>query len=242
MCTVSWLQTTEKYELFCNRDERLTRKAALPLQIHQSHGLKFLAPLDGEAGGAWVAVNECGIALCLLNRYGVAAPRAGNDFISRGLLVTELMNATSQQQLASKILCLSLIHWLPFTLVALERGKSASIHQWDGQRLSHDTISDPVYSMFSSSFDQAGVERVRRKRFADLRNHQDSVTSEALTAFHRNHFASPDAYSPCMHRADAQTVSFSHLRVNNHDAEFTWLPHAPCEGNAGRRRQKLLLL
>ncbi|HKX45758.1 MAG TPA: NRDE family protein, partial [Planctomycetota bacterium] len=84
MCTVTWIRRVDGFELFCNRDERRTRPAALlPEARRGPSGIEYAAPIDAEAGGTWVAVNERGLALCLLNHYQAAEP-LGRDLASRG--------------------------------------------------------------------------------------------------------------------------------------------------------------
>ena len=41
------------------------------------------------------------------------------------------------------------------------------------------------------------------------------------------------AYSPCMHRADAETVSFSWAVVSPREVRFLYLPVAPCRHSRG---------
>ncbi len=67
MCTVSWIHTPRGYELFCNRDEAITRESAFAPGAIDRNGVRVLAPLDGRHGGTWIAVNEFGLALCLTN-------------------------------------------------------------------------------------------------------------------------------------------------------------------------------
>ena len=89
MCTASWLDRPEGFELFFNRDERRTRARSLPPRVVTApDGTRYLAPIDAESGGTWIAVNEHGLAVCLLNRYPeVLAPATPR---SRGHLVTHL--------------------------------------------------------------------------------------------------------------------------------------------------------
>ena len=73
MCTVTWILDGDSYSLYFNRDELRTRQPALPPQRHQERGVRFLSPTDGDAGGTWIAVNEYGLSLGLLNDYSSRA-------------------------------------------------------------------------------------------------------------------------------------------------------------------------
>src|SRR5260221_11105891 len=87
MCTVSWLHEDDGYHLLCNRDEKLSRAPALPPRIQERNGVRYVAPIDGNFGGAWIGANEFGVSICLLN--GVT--RCGG-VRSRGLLRPEFLS------------------------------------------------------------------------------------------------------------------------------------------------------
>ena len=104
MCTLTWFHESDRYQLFFNRDERRTRKPAIPPALRQKGPSRFIAPLDGNFGGTWIGVNEHGLTLCLLNGHAgddVAAPTA--DYTSRGLLLTSLIDSRSTAQLARRL-------------------------------------------------------------------------------------------------------------------------------------------
>ncbi|PWT90672.1 MAG: hypothetical protein C5B56_05030, partial [Proteobacteria bacterium] len=67
MCTVSWVHQPDGYHLLCNRDEKRTRGVASGPRLQRCGGVNYLAPMDPDFGGTWIATNEFGISLCLLN-------------------------------------------------------------------------------------------------------------------------------------------------------------------------------
>ncbi|HRC86033.1 MAG TPA: NRDE family protein, partial [Thermoanaerobaculia bacterium] len=77
MCTVSWFWTAEGYQLFGNRDESRSRRQALPPRRAEQDGVAYLAPVDADAGGTWIAANELGVTLTLLNFYQADAVGLG---------------------------------------------------------------------------------------------------------------------------------------------------------------------
>ena len=70
VCTLSWFDAPDGYHLFFNRDERRTRRAEIPPAVRCRGSVRFIAPLDGDFGGTWIAANESGLTLCLLNGFG----------------------------------------------------------------------------------------------------------------------------------------------------------------------------
>ena len=227
MCTVSWIHQPNGYELFCNRDELLTRKAALPPQVLDICGVKAIAPLDGDFRGSWVSVNEFGLALSLLNLYGESALGIGK-FTSRGLLLMELAGCQSRIQVIERIAEKLLNRFQPFTLLAIEPGQAALIVWWDGADCTIDRNGESQMPLTSSSFDSASVIAGRKEYFSRLTTSVESVSSDTLIGFHRSHEPAASAYSTCMHRTDAETVSFSRIKVGADLIEFHYHPQSPC--------------
>lgn len=116
MRTVSWLHDGKGYQLLCNRDGKKTRLPARGPRIESLDGVQFVAPRDGDSGGTWIAANEFGLTVCLLNRPGPDRPR------SRGLVVSDLAGATSLNDADVRLGALALHRTCPFTVVMATPG------------------------------------------------------------------------------------------------------------------------
>lgn len=225
MCTVSWLRRADEYDLFCNRDELYTRQPALPPRGLERRGVKILAPVDGDFGGSWIGVNEFGLTLCLVNRYDPVERTDG--FISRGVLLLELLDSGNVAELSARIAAQRMTEYRPFTMLALHPDTPARLIHWNGQeKLLADAADSGL--LISSSFDSAGVTTARRQLFAQMKSEADGVSADLLWRFHGSHAPERGPYSPCMHRADAQTVSFSRVQMRRAALEFSYFPAAPC--------------
>ena len=229
MCTVSWVHQPGGYHLLCNRDEKRTRGRAFAPTVIECGGVRYVAPIDADCGGTWIAANEFGVSLCLLN--GEAGRGSATGRRSRGLLVRELAWAASAGECVLWLKQLDLGLFAPFTLVVLEPGKPAILTDWDGGNVTVDLSGDSHMPLTSSSYDAAGVRRVRRNHLASLTGPAGQVDPAALYRFHCSHGSSPDAYSPCMHRADAETVSFSWVIVTREETRFSYSTAAPCQSS-----------
>lgn len=230
MCTVSWLYEAEGYELLCNRDENLDRAPALGPRVHVLGGIRFMAPIDGEAGGTWIGVNEFGVALTLLNGPpGIGAV----PHTSRGVLALELLSATCQGEVCERLRRRDLSEFAPFTLAVFDTRVPAVTLEWSGEELA--ICGEPRAPLVSSSFDRAGVVFSRRWEFARMVSASSKLSAAVLSAFHESHAHGPSAYSACMHRPDAQTVSFTRVRVTRSKATMSYMPAAPCTGLAAER-------
>jgi hypothetical protein len=209
MCTVSWAYTPDGYELYCNRDEKKARSKAKPPALHSSEGVAYISPIDTQAGGAWIGVNEYGIALCLLN-----GPSDARTYrASRGGIIPAVIGARDRTDAIARLRTMKLGMYAPFTLAVLSRDAAPKVIRNFGEDGGADM------PLISSSFDLRRVESMRRGVFA---------SAASLLEFHASHDNGPSAYSTCMHRPDAETVSFSHIVVTANQIRFSYTPHAPC--------------
>lgn len=240
MCTVSWRFQDGGYELFCNRDETRARALASPPRRCDQNGVAYLSPKDGDAGGTWVAANELGLAVCLLNRY---PDPLGGTFTSRGWLVRELAEEGTVDEVLSRLLQLEdgagqdrLGHdnlgpfYRPFTLLALQPEVPPLVVAWDGQRLLPQ-VGAAVPPLSSSSFDPSGIGEIRRQLWLEILGSEvpgRQPSTEGLMAFHRSHVPERGPLSPCMHRDDARTVSMTRVRVTRSAVEMAYADGPPC--------------
>ena len=96
MCTVAFVPLPGGgYLLGHNRDERQGRAPGEPPRLLDLPGCRALAPRDPEAGGTWIALNEAGVTVCVLNAAERLPDRLPARPRSRGLLVRDLACATS---------------------------------------------------------------------------------------------------------------------------------------------------
>jgi hypothetical protein len=234
VCTVSWVHQPGGYHLLCNRDEKRTRGAAFAPQVLERGGVRYIAPIDSECGGTWLSANEFGLSVCLLNGAADAEPWGLRR--SRGLLLRELSWAPSADECVLSLRHLDLGPYAPFSIVILEPGRSAILAQWKCGELTVDPAGDNHMPLTSSSYDAVGVRHARLNEFARRVAMQGSFDSALLYWFHSSHGTAPDAYSTCMHREDAETVSFTWVVVSRQAVRFLYSPGAPCQSKPSDQR------
>jgi hypothetical protein len=236
MCTLTWTREAEGYFVAFSRDERRTRAPGIGPRSFERGGVRAIAPFDGEAGGTWIAVNELGLTLALLNgeRFrGAESESAERDFATRGELVLHACDASGHDEVIARLASLELARFRPFEIVAFDARGAACAAAWDGRELRSRDLSDVDRPLVSSSFDDAGA-RAQRKRTFELQAGALASARE-LELFHASHEPSRGAYSPCMHRDDAHTVSFTRVRVDARRVEFAYQPQSPCAGKLALR-------
>jgi hypothetical protein len=231
MCTLTWGPLQDGYFIAFSRDELRSRAAGLGPRAIERNGVRALLPIDGEAGGTWIAVNELGCAVALLNGYRFQVPGApaipvANDWISRGRLGMEVSDASTVAEVAERIASQDLSRYRPFELVAFDGEGRVGISSWNGTALERRALSLADRPLVSSSFDDDGVRKQRRALFARLM--RDGSSERDVLRFHSRHEPSRGPYSPCMHREDAHTVSFTHVRVSAAGIELSYQAQSPC--------------
>jgi len=149
MCTVSWLLANDGYQVFFNRDEQKGRALAHSPKYFNDLGVKYLMPVDPVGGGSWIAMNQAGLSICLLNYYQQTPPET--ELISRGLLVKSLISNTSLTKIRSALKKLHLHRYAAFTLLVFPSHLTAQIGdvyavRWDGNELKTVTAVSPMVS------------------------------------------------------------------------------------------------
>jgi hypothetical protein len=236
MCTLTWLfnDDAQGYSLFFNRDELKTRKRALPPQMQQTkNGVSFLAPTDADAGGTWLAVNQYGLTICLLNNYASIDPD-NRVFKSRGEIVVALIDSHSIASVEEKLLAMDLSFYRGFQVVIFQH--EVKEFSWDDVSL---TQLIPKVPVTSSSYDPEAVCHNRQQYFQSMTT---PIDLNSLSAFHQSHInedmvlieGKPDYIdSVCMHRALSKTVSQCSVHVCADQVSIAYSDGSPCEVSVG---------
>jgi len=228
MCTVSWLRQADGYVLLCNRDERRTRKPAAGPRLAERHGVRFVAPVDGDHGGSWIGVNQFGLSLCLLNRYGDWNPEANQSYTSRGLLLLDLLDCEQPERVRERVAGIELQNFQPFTMAVLAVGEPAMLIEWTGFECLVQHDAEMQMPLTSSSTKQPDIYAVRHEHLQQTISAAGKFARDQLWEFHRSHWPAAGPYSVCMHRDDAATVSLSAVTVTREAVEFVYHGAAPC--------------
>jgi uncharacterized protein with NRDE domain len=224
MCTATWIRTRGGYELFFNRDELATRKPARAPVPSVREGVRLLAPVDGDAGGTWIGVNEHGIAVGLAN-----GPTSGPAPRSRGLLVLDLLAAASLAEVEGRLRAADPRQYRSFALFAIDRAGETGIWSSDARKIERRPGEGEGALLVSSSRDAVRAKRERLALLERMARANGGLDAKLLAAFHASHEPERGPYSPCMHREDASTVSLTHVVVGANGIEMEYRAGSPCE-------------
>ena len=229
MCSVTFWPKGRNYRLAMNRDELLTRVAALPPSIHEVNGLRVLHPRE-PGGGTWISLNEDGISLALVNWYAEPA-RAPDPVASRGNVVLAALTAEHPDQITAILGTLPLAQTHPFRLIGIfPRLETVREWRWNQVVLTQLVHSWAPRQWLSSGFNETEAARVRSEVFHSLRDAPDTGSAAWLRRLHASHAPASGPYSTCMHRADAATVSYTEIDSRPGRQVMRYRPGNPCKG------------
>lgn len=231
MCTVSFLPTAGGFRLAMNRDEKRARVAALGPEVFHVGARRAIYPRE-PGGGTWLAANDAGLCLALINWHRIEREPSGK-VESRGAIIAELIGATNSRALARSLHKMSLRGVRPFRLIAIEpRRATVTEWQWDVTRLTARRHRWRNLHWFSSGYDERQAERARAGVCAGW-----SLGGPAsLRRLHASHLPQRGPFSICMHRPDAATVSYSEVVVSKRRVSVRYRPTSPCRHSAGVSR------
>jgi hypothetical protein len=213
--------------LACNRDEQRTRPDALPPQIRRCGERRAIMPIDPAGGGTWIAANDAGVAMALLNRNGACCkPEAGRR--SRGLIIPELIKQTSVAQSLIAVGGIDAADYGPFRLLLVDQTTCAQLSS-DGCTIHVEQISFDASPLLLTS-SGLGDDLVAGPRAALFRRMLRGGISEASQdQFHSHGWPDRRHLSVSMRRSDARTVSFTTVSLSEDAIDFRYHAGAPDE-------------
>jgi hypothetical protein len=232
MCTVSFIPNTQGFYLAMNRDELLTRVAALAPNVFEKDGFRAIYPRE-PSGGTWIAVNEQGICLAITNWHRVDCVPPGS-LISRGEVVKSLALAGSLVEVEKGLHGLPLSHMRPFRLFAIAgRQQSVMEYRWDVRQLQRHRRGWTRRHWFSSGYDEPTAERARTRICEEAWHKSGAGTIGWLRDLHANHLPEAGPFSICMHQAVAETVSYTEIVLKDEQITMRYQPGPPCLRGTG---------
>jgi hypothetical protein len=228
MCSLTFIPCYRGYYLAMNRDERKARRDAVPPESTILGGTPAVYPRD-SAGGTWIAANNAGIALALLNWNDVAANPAEKTR-SRGSLIPQLISQCTLQELQDAMGEIGLKGVLPFRVVGLVPTKQVICEwRWDLNAVESQTYPWVRRHWFSSSLsdDQATMQRgaVCERAWGE----DGSGSLSWLRRLHGSHVNGPGPFSLCVHRKDVKTLSYTELVCTADSVACRYFDGSPCE-------------
>ena len=221
--------------LAMNRDEQTSRPRAMGPRRHWTGSHNALYPSE-TGGGTWIGINDAGLSLALINWY--AKPQRDRALcVSRGIVIPHLLAADDLAGVGLLFSDLPMSRINPFRLIAVSlAGHAVSEWRWDGAVLECRRHGWKRGHWFSSGFDEALVNRKRAGMVRAAAAAVSARTSAWLRQLHNSHQPERGAFSVCMHRQDAQTVSYTEILATRRMAQMRYAAGPPCTKKPGAPR------
>jgi hypothetical protein len=228
MCTVTFIARKRGYALGMNRDEKLSRPKGRPPRRRVLDGIQVICPSEAS-GGTWIALNETGATLALINWYQVKRSVA-HDSVSRGRVVSAASSAGSPTVVHARLESLPLRRINPFRLIGIFPPTGEIVEwRWNLRRLQKKIHPWKTQQWISSGFDEPEAQRIRGESFQKALGRISTPEVNWLRGLHRSHDPEAGPFSTCMHRADAATVSYTEIVVASGMATMRYGGGPPCE-------------
>lgn len=226
MCTVTIIELPEGgFRVVESRDESPLRPRATPPRwVNNVAGdARAIWPIDGLAGGTWIAAGEHGLVLTVLNVNLADPPRPSEDRrLSRGGVIPRLIGTPDARAASAALAKLELDRFDPFRLVATDAHDGLRIieNRWDGETLSTVELGAGPACFASSGLGDEHVEP-RLPLFEEMVV-RPGASPELQDDYHAHRWPDRPEISVMMDRPGACTVSVTTVEVR------------PSEGRSGR--------
>ena len=228
MCTLTFLPTADGYLAGMNRDELGTRPVARPPQVHMGGATKALYPTE-PAGGTWIACNQRGVLLALLNWNDAENHRVHANTTSRGLVIPALIGEKDLAAADSAFERMTLAGILPFRVFGFFAGKkTAVLWRWNGTQKDRFTVPWSRGHWFSSRLSDRTAELERGIACEAAALKPDFGSPESLRLLHASHVPAAGPFSVCVHRPDATTVSYTEVVCREGSLAMRYVAGNPC--------------
>jgi hypothetical protein len=209
-----------------NRDERIARGYGFPPHVRPIGSNNAVFPSE-ENGGTWIGSNQYGITLALLN-WNIPSLRQSARR-SRGLIIPQLLTATSLAEINSASTTSEARDYAPFRLIAVIPSERTLLQSsWDGRNVTHKKCPWHMRHWFSSSASDIRAEEVRGNVCFRSSKDENAGSVLWLRQLHRSHENGPGAFSMCVHREQVESLSYTEVWCTREKVTMVHAIGSPC--------------
>ena len=182
MCTVTFISVNDTFYLTSNRDEKASRRQAVPPAVYEFESGKAIFPKDSDAGGSWIAMHENGNAAVLLNGAFEKHISQPPYRLSRGSIFLHII---ASENPARRFDHANLDRIEPLTLIIMDKGDLYEC-RWDGHKKYCRQLRNYRHYIWSSAtlYNEDVVKR-REQWFASFLNKTSHPTQDDILHFHQ---------------------------------------------------------
>jgi len=228
MCTLTVVTSNDTYLMAMNRDEKIARGTGSPAEIHEFDGTRAIYPGDGD-GGTWIATNQYGVTLALLNWNDIAPRGIATKTRSRGRVIPALIDSRSLSDLHEVFDVSNFKGMMPFRLVGVFPSEQDIWEwRWNSSQLQFRVHEWKLQRWFSSSLSDEWAETLRGTECRNAEHDSDAGSVQWLRRLHASHTGCPGPFSLCVHREDVKTLSYSEVMVTPGMVQMGHVRSSPC--------------
>lgn len=228
MCTLTFLPEAHGYVVGMNRDELNSRGLASAPVVHGLGSFKVIYPRE-QSGGTWIAANSKGNLLALLNLNEIPADNLPSKIKSRGDIIPAILQQDTPDKAERAVVEFGLLGFRPFRLVGIFPGlREIRQWKWDGRQFSSRWMEWARHHWFSSSRSDVQAEEKRGRACASTCREGIVDRLGWLRQLHASHLPEAGAFSICVHRRDAATVSYTEVECGREELRMRYVSGHPC--------------
>ena len=224
MCTLTIYTGKKRCIVTMNRDELRSRKEAGLLYSRSVGDLRLFYPVDISSGGTWFGVNNRGVVLALLNRYGGVEQPAAR---SRGEIIPRALEQGRYSAIEAWLLDMDAAEFNPFDLFLVSKSKVKHF-TWDGEEWRVQKPGFRHWYMFTSSFMLEEEVTAFRQNFFQAWSLETGNTlenaEEVLRGYHLISIDGMESHSVLMERERSHTKSVIQADLDGSELIIKYIP------------------
>jgi len=229
MCTVTFVPKRSGCLVAMNRDDLRSRERALAPEVRTVGSTQAVYPME-IGGGTWCGANAHGLIFTLLN-WHVAK---GTKQRTRGEVIPSVLPCSNLQDVESKLEQMRFDGMLPFRLIGFSTVEKAIREwRWNGTMLAQISHSWKLGHWFSSGMSDECAESTRRPVCVAAQRQASAGSAAWVRRLHRSHVPERGAFSICVHRPDAATLSYTEFLSTPRSTTVRYISGNPCERKLG---------
>ncbi|OYU54168.1 MAG: hypothetical protein CFE25_16160 [Chitinophagaceae bacterium BSSC1] len=224
MCTVTYIPTNRGYLLTSNRDEHCNRPPAVLPDSKQFQEDGIWYPMDGGAGGSWIALKQGGTTAVLLNGAFEKHIKQTIYRKSRGLI---FLSIAKQHDPLHGFTTEDLNGIEPFTLI-VKTSKGLFECIWDGQNKHQQEKDSSIAHIWSSCTLYNQEVRLKRETyFSNWLNTKKISSTDLIVEMHQSSPFPNKAENFMMQGSDGiSTVSITCIKVDSEQSEIKYIDNS----------------
>lgn len=222
MCNCTYIPRSKKSFILCSNRDETPKRAATQIGILKVENRKVYYPQDKQEGGSWMAIDNEGRAVCLLNGEDEKHQRADNYRRSRGLMVLDYFSFDDHVKFIAEY---NFVGIEPFTMILVKQG-DLTVLKWDGAKKKVAVLDPHKKYIWSSAMLYDDKQITKRKEWFTNWQKAENFSHESIINFHKSSSEDSNGDGLLINRPSVKTLSVTSIQklasnsiLEHHDLE-----------------------